>query len=106
MSHGRSPPSLMTIPHPLDFIATLDSSPMHIALFYEDEEYAKQIEYAFLRNGLARSQHCIYTTHGEDSSSNVDDEEEGGDGGDGSSSTVIESIRSEMMKHGIDVSKF
>jgi DcmR-like sensory protein len=96
----------MTIPHPLDFIATLDSSPMHIALFYEDEEYAKQIEYAFLRNGLARSQHCIYTTHGEDSSSNVDDEEEGGDGGDGSSSTVIESIRSEMMKHGIDVSKF
>jgi DcmR-like sensory protein len=83
---------LRTIAHPLDFIATLDSRPMHIALFYEDEEYAKQIEYAFLRNGLARSQHCIYTTHeGEDnSSSNAD----------------AEQIRTDMIKHGIDVSKF
>lgn len=79
----------MTMPHPLDFIATLDSRPMHIALFYEDEEYAKQIEYAFLRNGLAKSQHCIYTTHEEDSS-NAD----------------VEQIRTEMIKHGIDVNKF
>ncbi len=96
----------MTIPHPLNFIATLDSRPMHIALFYEDEDYAKQIEYAFLRNGLAKSQHCIYTTHGEDSSSNADDEEESWGEGDGSNSTVIESIRLEMIKHGIDVNKF
>ncbi len=80
----------MTIPHPLDFIATLDSRPMHIALFFEDEKYAKQIEYAFLRSGLAKSQHCIYTTHGEDSSSNAD----------------VEQIRTEMIKHGIDVNKF
>ncbi|AIF82613.1 MEDS: MEthanogen/methylotroph, DcmR Sensory domain [Candidatus Nitrososphaera evergladensis SR1] len=75
-----------TITHPLDFIVTLDSKPMHIALFYEDEEYAREIEYAFLKNGLAKSQHCIYTTHGGDAD--------------------IERIRTEMIKHGIDVSKF
>ncbi len=59
---------MTTIPHPLDFVATLDSSskPMHIALFYEDIEYARQIEYSFLRNGLARSECCIYTTDGDD----------------------------------------
>lgn len=70
---------------PLDFIATLDSMPVHIVLFYEDEEYARKIEYSFMRNGLARSQHCIYTTHEEDG---------------------IEGIRTEMMEHGIDVNKF
>lgn len=90
------------IPHPLDFIAALDSSstnssskPIHIALFYEDEEYARQIEYSFLRNGLAKSQHCIYTTHGdiEDNKEEDDDEE-------------VESIRAEMIRYGIDVEKF
>lgn len=71
---------------PLNFIAALDSKPMHIALFYEDEEYAREIEYSFMRNGLTRSQHCIYTTR----------EEEDG----------VERIRAEMMEHGIDVNKF
>jgi hypothetical protein len=78
----------MAIDHPLDFIAGLDGKPMHIVLFYEDEEYARQIEHSFLRNGLTRSQTCIYTTHGD------------GDNDD------VERIRIEMINHGIDVNKF
>ncbi len=77
---------MIAINHPLDFIAGLDGKPMHIALFYEDEEYARQIEYSFLRNGLARSQTCIYTIHG----GNLD----------------VKRIRTDMTKHGIDVDKF
>lgn len=75
-----------TITHPLDFIAALDSEPMHIALFYEDEEYAREIEHSFLKNGLARSQHCIYTTHGGDSN--------------------VKRIPTEMTRHGIDANRF
>jgi hypothetical protein len=93
----------MTI-SPLDFIATLDSRPMHIALFYEDEKYARKIEYSFLKNGLARSQHCIYTTHGD----------RGGDGGGSDADAAanndndeyVKKIRVEMMAHGIDADKF
>lgn len=71
---------------PLDFIAALDGRPMHIALFYENEEYARKIEYSFVKNGLARSQHCVYTTHG--------------------GSNDAARIRMGMLEYGIDVDRF
>jgi hypothetical protein len=102
---------------PLDFIASLDgndnnnnigSRPMHIALFYEDERYAREIEYSFVKNGLARSQQCIYTTHGvagEDDSVTAADGNNNNNG-TGSNSSAVARIRAEMAAHGIDVHRF
>lgn len=34
----------------------------HIALFYGDAEYARMIEFRFLKNGLVSGEQCIYAT--------------------------------------------
>jgi hypothetical protein len=42
----------------------------HVALFYEEPEYARMIEFRFLRDGLNLGENCIYATD-EDSGSIV-----------------------------------
>ncbi|MDE1873278.1 MAG: MEDS domain-containing protein, partial [Thaumarchaeota archaeon] len=56
-------------PVPFRYIDSIDSR-QHIALFYEDPEYARLIEFRFIKNGLACGEHCIYATE-EDSGSIV-----------------------------------
>ena len=56
-------------PVPFKFIDSLDAR-KHIALFYEESEYARLIEFRFIKNGLAKGEHCIYATE-EDSGSIV-----------------------------------
>lgn len=34
----------------------------HIVLFYEDREYARLVEFRFIKNGLMRNERCIYAT--------------------------------------------
>jgi hypothetical protein len=50
--------------YPLRFIDTIDqgSSNRHIVLLYEDPEYARMIEFQFVKNGLLKEEHCIITT--------------------------------------------
>jgi hypothetical protein len=50
--------------YPLKFIDTIDqgSSNRHIVLLYEDPEYARMIEFQFVKNGLLKEEHCIITT--------------------------------------------
>src|SRR5574341_2477796 len=67
---------------PLKFIDTMDTN-QHILLFYSDPKYAKRIEFQFIKNGLARGEHCIYAT-GEDPSF----------------------IKEKMENHGISVESF
>jgi hypothetical protein len=48
---------------PLKFVDTIDKgSNKHIVLFYEDPEYARMIEFQFVKNGLLKEEHCIITT--------------------------------------------
>ncbi len=44
-----------------EFICTLENK-KHILLLYDDQDYAKQIEFEFLKKGLEKEQHCIYAT--------------------------------------------
>lgn len=46
---------------PLRFVNSLDTN-KHILLLYNDPQYAKRIEFQFIRNGLAKGEHCIYAT--------------------------------------------
>ncbi len=46
---------------PLKFVDTLDTK-KHIVLFYEDPDYARKIEFQFIKNGLEKGEHCIYAT--------------------------------------------
>jgi MEDS: MEthanogen/methylotroph, DcmR Sensory domain len=46
---------------PFRYIDSLKTK-KHIALFYEDAEYARMIEFRFLRNGLMAGEQCIYAT--------------------------------------------
>ena len=55
---------------PLEFVDSLDESRKHIALFYDDPEYARFVEFRFLKNGLVKGEHCVYATE-EDSGSIV-----------------------------------
>ena len=48
-------------PVPLKFIDSLNAR-KHIALFYDDPEYARLIEFRFLKNGLAKGEQCVYVT--------------------------------------------
>jgi len=48
-------------PIPIKFVDSLDER-KHIALFYEEPEYARLIEFRFLKNGLARGEQCVYAT--------------------------------------------
>lgn len=45
---------------PLEFVDSIKEK--HIALFYEDPEYARLVEFRFLRNGLDLGEHCVYAT--------------------------------------------
>jgi hypothetical protein len=52
---------------PLSYIDLLEEK-KHIVLFYEDSEYARLIEFRFIKNGLLRGEQCVYATD-EDSGS-------------------------------------
>ncbi len=54
---------------PIKFVDSLDSK-KHIALFYEEPEYARMIEFRFIKNGLENGEQCVYATE-EDSGSIV-----------------------------------
>jgi hypothetical protein len=44
---------------PLDYINKLEKK-QHIMLLYEDPDYARLIEFQFVRNGLKNSEHVIF----------------------------------------------
>lgn len=46
---------------PISFVDSLDAR-KHIALFYDEPEYARLIEFRFLKNGLEKGEQCVYTT--------------------------------------------
>lgn len=54
---------------PFEFVDSIKER-QHISLFYEDPEYARLIEFRFLRNGLDLGEQCVYVT-GQDSGSIV-----------------------------------
>ena len=54
---------------PLEYIDSLKQK-QHILLLHEDLEYAKILEFRFIKNGLAADENCVYLTH-EDSGSIV-----------------------------------
>ena len=55
-------------PIPFKYIDSLEHK-HHIALFYEESEYARLIEFRFIKNGLENGDHhCVYATE-EDSGS-------------------------------------
>ncbi len=56
-------------PIPIKFVDSLDTR-KHIALFYYEPEYARLIEFRFLKNGLTEGEQCVYATE-EDSGSIV-----------------------------------
>ena len=60
---------MQSIETPIEFIGSLDEK-KHLMLYYEDAEYAKLIEFLFLKQGLERGESCIYATD-EDSGSVV-----------------------------------
>jgi hypothetical protein len=45
----------------IKFIDTLEEK-QHIMLLYEDPEYAKIIEFKFIKRGLERGEDCIFAT--------------------------------------------
>jgi hypothetical protein len=46
---------------PIKFVDSLDDR-KHVALFYEESEYARLIEFRFLKNGLTKGEQCVYAT--------------------------------------------
>jgi len=46
---------------PFRFIDSLEHK-QHILLFYEEPEYARLMEFRFIKNGLQRGERCIYAT--------------------------------------------
>jgi len=48
--------------NPLKFLDNIDDF-KHIVLFYEEPESGRMIKFHFIKNGLLKGQHCIYTTH-------------------------------------------
>jgi hypothetical protein len=48
--------------NPLKFLDSLDDY-KHIVLFYEKPESGRMFKFRFIKNGLLKGQHCIYTTH-------------------------------------------
>lgn len=45
----------------IKYIDSLEGK-QHILLFYEEPEYAKLIEFGFIRNGLMKGEQCVYAT--------------------------------------------
>ena len=60
----------------------------HMVIFYEESECARNVEFRFIKNGLLKNEHCIYTV--------AEEEEE----------DVISFIEREMSDYGIDVDKY
>lgn len=58
-----------TLSTAIEFIRTLEGK-KHIMLYYEDDEYAKLVEFLFLKQGLDLGEDCIHATD-EDSGSVV-----------------------------------
>lgn len=56
-------------PIPFKYVDSLGSK-QHIALFYEESEYARLIEFRFIKHGLEIGEQCVYATE-EDSGSIV-----------------------------------
>ena len=56
-------------PVPFKYVDSLQPR-QHIALFYEESEYARLIEFRFIKLGLEIGEHCVYATE-EDSGSIV-----------------------------------
>ena len=54
-------------PIPFKYVDSLESK-QHIALFYEESEYARLIEFRFIKHGLEIGERCVYATE-EDSGS-------------------------------------
>ncbi len=52
---------LETVSVPIRFIDSIKEK-QHIALFYEDAEYARLLEFRFIKNGLDNGEQCIYAT--------------------------------------------
>jgi len=50
-----------TTPAPFRYIDSLEEK-QHIVLFYDDPEYARLIEFRFIKNGLLSGERCIYAT--------------------------------------------
>jgi hypothetical protein len=48
-------------PVPIKFVDSLDAK-KHIALFYDELEYARLIEFRFIKNGLLKGEQCVYAT--------------------------------------------
>ena len=46
---------------PIRYIDSLREK-RHIALFYEDPEYARLLEFRFIKNGLDLGEYCVYAT--------------------------------------------
>ena len=46
---------------PIRYVDSLDGK-QHILLLYEDQEYARIIEFRFIKNGLDSQENCIYIT--------------------------------------------
>jgi hypothetical protein len=38
----------------------------HSAIFYEEPEYARMVEYHFIQTGLQKGEYCVYTIHEDD----------------------------------------
>jgi MEDS: MEthanogen/methylotroph, DcmR Sensory domain len=47
---------------PIQFINSLEEK-QHLMLFYEDREYARLIEFLFIKRGLEKGENCVYATH-------------------------------------------
>lgn len=62
----------------------------HMVIFYEESECARNVEYRFIKNGLLKNEHCIYTI--------VEEQNKEED--------VISFIEREMIDYGIDVNKY
>jgi len=58
-----------SMPMPFRYVDSLEQK-QHIALFYDDPEYARLIEFRFIKNGLLNGEQCVYGTE-EDSGSIV-----------------------------------
>lgn len=54
-------------PVPFKYVDSLEPK-QHIALFYEESEYARLIEFRFIKHGLENGEYCVYATE-EDSGS-------------------------------------
>ena len=46
----------------------------HIVHFYEDSEYAKDIQFRFIKNGLTKGERCIYLLHENDDTKKIEQE--------------------------------